>query len=105
MAYFPNGTAHEVYRDAWCSKCIHDQAEGGCMVMFLHMLHNYDEANKKDSYLHSLIPQDAKTGEPKECSMFLPSLEDRPAPAHMSRCPVCNDPYHGAMCRGVSING
>lgn len=105
MGYFPNGTAGESYHEEYCSKCLHDQQEGGCPIWFLHGLHNYDECNKPESFLHVLIPRSKDGIGNRECSMFLPSLEDQVSLAHASRCPVCDEPYHGAMCGGVSING
>jgi hypothetical protein len=54
MGYFPNGTAGELYEGRWCRRCVH---EIGCRVWWLHMEHNYEECNKKESMLHVLIPR------------------------------------------------
>lgn len=70
MAYFSNSTEGLAYEDQYCDHCIHQhQDDGGCMVMFIHSLYNYQECNKKDSILHILIPRD-KSGNNLECSMF-----------------------------------
>jgi hypothetical protein len=74
MAYFANGTESECYYAEYCAKCVHDQdaAKGhGCHVWLLHLLHNYEECNKPDSFLHVLIPRD-KDGGNGPCSMFAP---------------------------------
>jgi hypothetical protein len=71
MGYFSNGTEGEDYQQKWCSRCLHENVEKyiGCPVWNLHLLHNYDECNKPDSYLHRLIPRDGT--ENKRCSMFV----------------------------------
>lgn len=70
MAYFPNGTAGEMYEAKYCDHCIHQKPDdGGCAVWLAHMLHNYDECNKKDSILHLLIPR--KGVENEQCTMFV----------------------------------
>ena len=74
MAYFANGTESESYYAEYCAKCVHDQdaAKGhGCHVWLLHLLHNYAECNKPDSFLHVLIPRE-KDGGNGPCSMFAP---------------------------------
>ena len=69
MGYFPNGTAGMLYEDAYCSRCVHQKPDdGGCMVMLLHLLHNYEECNKADSFLHLLIPREGH--ENGQCKMF-----------------------------------
>lgn len=68
MAYFSNGTEGDMYCAQWCDKCLHQEA--GCTVWLLHMLHNYEECNNKDSFLHKLIPI-REDGFADECSMFI----------------------------------
>ena len=75
MGYFANGTEGEYYREKYCERCVnwHDKASTpetpGCPIMDLHFLYNYDDCDKPESYLHSLIP--LKDGHNEECSMFL----------------------------------
>ena len=73
MAYFSNGTEGECYYETYCSKCVHEE---NCPVWMLHMLHNYDECNKKDSFLHVLIPRSKDGLDNERCTMFVhsPSL-------------------------------
>lgn len=99
MAYFPNGTAGDAYHEEYCSQCIHDQQEGGCPIWFLHGLHNYDECNKPQSFLHILIPRTPDKLSNEVCSMFLPSLEDRPDSRTATHCERCGELYHGGPCR------
>jgi len=53
MAYFSNGSEGTDY----CEKCVHN---GGCAVLTLHYIHNYDECNNAESFLHKLIPRGDK---------------------------------------------
>lgn len=73
MAYFANGTEGMMYEDEYCSKCINYRDNGsgseGCPILDLHFIHNYDECNKKDSFLHFLIPRKGIDNE--QCSMFI----------------------------------
>ncbi len=69
MGYFPNGTSGMMYEEEYCNRCVHQ--EKPCAVWNLHMNHNYEECNKKESYLHYLIPRD-KDGFNKKCTMFIP---------------------------------
>jgi hypothetical protein len=73
MAYFPNGTAGLDYEDRYCSRCIHNDADRGCPIILLHMLHNYDECNKPDSFLHVLIPRSKDQLDNERCLMFIPA--------------------------------
>lgn len=66
MGYFSNGTEGELYEERYCNRCIHQ--DDPCAVWLLHMLHNYDECNNKDSMLHVLIPINGITNE--RCKMF-----------------------------------
>lgn len=81
MGYFPNGTSGESYYEEWCERCIHeeDPKGHGCPVWFLHNLHNYDECNKPDSYLHVLIPRNEK-GWNDRCTMFVERAAAREEP-------------------------
>ena len=75
MGYFSNGSDNEYYEREYCERCQHYPQEGdelGCAIMDLHWLYNYDECNKKDSFLHALIPRDKK-GYNEQCRMFLES--------------------------------
>jgi hypothetical protein len=69
MAYFANGTEGDLYEGQYCAHCRHSDQETMCPVMMLHMIHNYAECNKPDSFLHVLIPRDGIGN--AECSMFL----------------------------------
>lgn len=69
MGYFSNGSEGMDYQEHYCSKCIHDEKQS-CPVWLLHLLHNYEECNKPDSFLHVLIPR-TKTGANGQCTMFL----------------------------------
>lgn len=68
MGYFSNGTEGEMYVDEYCSKCIH---AGACPVWGLHLMHNYDECNKPDSFLHVLIPRSKDDLSNERCAMFV----------------------------------
>ncbi len=70
MAYFPNGTAGDMYEAEYCSRCIHRDDKNGCAVMLAHLLHNYDECNNKESILHILIPRNSE-GDNEQCTMFV----------------------------------
>jgi hypothetical protein len=72
MGYFSNGTEGESYYEEYCARCIHDDEDRGihCPIWNLHLLHNYDECNKKDSFLHDLIPRN-KGGWNDRCTMFV----------------------------------
>jgi hypothetical protein len=75
MGYFSNGTEGMAYEAEYCDRCIHQDGkdgESGCAIWLAHMLHNYDECNKKESILHLLIPRgDGKTCWNEECAMFV----------------------------------
>jgi hypothetical protein len=74
MAYFSNGGEGESYYESYCDKCIHAAPDdGGCVVWLLHLLHNYDECNKKDSMLHVLIPRSKDGLSNERCKMFVPA--------------------------------
>lgn len=73
MGYFSNGSEGESYFETYCAKCVHESETNdvGCPIWNLHLLHNYDDCNKKDSYLHVLIPRDVH-GMNEQCAMFVP---------------------------------
>jgi len=74
MGYFPNGESGRDYQEQYCSRCVHwppNPDDGGCTVWLLHLMNNYNECNKPDSYLHTLIPRDGI--ENKRCTMFHPN--------------------------------
>lgn len=74
MAYFPNGTAGLDYEDRYCARCIHNNdPDRCCPILLLHALHNYDECNKDDSFLHVLIPRSESGIDNEQCSMFIPA--------------------------------
>ena len=68
MGYFPNGTAGEMYDEAFCKRCIH---HGNCAVMEAHLVHNYAECNNPDSILHMLIPREKGGIHNEQCLMFV----------------------------------
>jgi hypothetical protein len=67
MGYFSNGTEGEDYQQEYCVRCQHFN---DCAVWDAHLLHNYDECNKRDSILHDLIPR-GERGMNGKCRMFL----------------------------------
>lgn len=71
MGYFSNGTEGMDYEEQYCRRCLHNGPPGGpgCPIMLLHLIHNYDECNKEDSFLHTLIPRSGIKNE--QCSMFI----------------------------------
>lgn len=80
MGYFSNGSEGEYYFEEWCDKCAHmpeDPKDGSCPVWDLHLMSNYQECNKKDSYLHILIPR-SKDGGNEKCTMFIERQKAEP---------------------------
>lgn len=67
MGYFSNGPEGEIYENEHCSKCVHGE---NCSVWLAHMIHNYEECNKKDSILHLLIPRSSDGPWNDKCTMF-----------------------------------
>lgn len=48
MAYFPNGTAGELFESRECRNCVHQPTdEQGCAVFDTHMLLNYDQTKNE----------------------------------------------------------
>lgn len=74
MGYFSNGTEGMAYFDYYCSRCIFDKNED-CPIWTLHIMHNYKECNKPDSFLHMLIPR-SKNGGNEECRFFIPQNQE-----------------------------
>ncbi len=72
MGYFSNGTEGMDYESQYCDRCVHQGPPDGpgCMVWMLHMLHNYDECNNDDSWLHILIPRTKDKLDNEQCTMF-----------------------------------
>lgn len=72
MGYFPNGMSGEYYQEQFCSRCINEDAaaERWCPIWNWHLLHNYEECNKPDSWLHKLIPR-TDDGFNGQCVMFV----------------------------------
>lgn len=73
MGYFSTGTEGAEYQSQHCSHCVHD---GACAVWLAHMLHNYDDCNKKGSILHLLIPRRKDGPGNEKCRMFHTASED-----------------------------
>lgn len=73
MGYFPNGTSGEAYHEHFCSRCINEDAkvERWCPIWNWHLMDNYAECNKPDSYLHKLIPRTNGDLENGQCVMFV----------------------------------
>jgi hypothetical protein len=85
MAYFPNGTAGDMFEEEYCNHCVHegDYEKGeSCPVMLAHILYAYELCNKKEHpgkvILDMLIPED-KRGFPEQCAMFLEKPPTGPA--------------------------
>jgi hypothetical protein len=74
MAYFSNGTEGMDYQHNYCNQCLHD-AKQNCPVWLLHLMHNYDECNKPDSFLHVLIPRSKDGLSNEQCTMYVPNAE------------------------------
>jgi hypothetical protein len=58
MAYFPNGTSHQCYLEALCTRCLNfrDLGDGrgpGCPIIDLHFEWNYEAIND-DTKRHAL---------------------------------------------------
>ncbi len=77
MGYFPNGCEGLDYEAQYCANCVHGVEGKACAVWGAHMVHNYDECNKKDSILHELIPVTKDGLSNEQCQMFIPCLPER----------------------------
>lgn len=73
MAYFSNGCEGESYYYHYCARCVNDDAENEryCPIWNWHLMDNYQECNKPDSYLHKLIPRSKDGYGNEQCVMFL----------------------------------
>ena len=73
MGYFPNGSSGSDYQAKWCERCIHDNPEKDiyCPIWTLHLIHNYEECNKPNSFLHTLIPLSKDKLGNERCTMFV----------------------------------
>jgi len=78
VGYFPNGMSGAYYQEHYCARCINEDAEKErwCPIWNWHLLDNYAECNKDDSYLHKLIPR-KEDGTNGQCVMF---VERQPEP-------------------------
>ena len=81
MAYFPNGTAGDVYQTMYCDRCIHREREDedgndiGCPVWDAHILLEYVD---EKTILDMLIPMKNDGIEADQCRMFIDGDPDRP---------------------------
>lgn len=96
MGYFANGTEGESYQARYCCNCLHDQST--CTIWYLHMMHNYAECEKPDSWLHELIPRSKDGCDNERCVMFIQKPEPKPTPRTATHCDRCGLPYHGGAC-------
>jgi len=71
MAYFANGTIGMRYEEIYCDKCVHNLEDFCCPCLTAHMLWNYEEANKKGSVLHKMIPMSEDGLYPQKCIFFV----------------------------------
>jgi hypothetical protein len=71
MAYFSNGSEGDWYYATYCEKCIFNRKQA-CPIWYLHLMHNYEECNKPDSFLHVLIPRTKGGLGNEECKFFMP---------------------------------
>ncbi len=75
MAYFANGDEGDYYEARYCSKCHHQPEnpdDGGCAVLLVHLLHNYDQepGNAESKILSTLWPREGARN--LDCRMFVP---------------------------------
>lgn len=75
MGYFPNGTAGEMYQEAYCDRCLND-ANGDCPIWLAHLFYNDDERDNPDSILHLLIPRSKDGLGNEQCTMFMPRVPE-----------------------------
>jgi hypothetical protein len=73
MGYFSNGTEGDIYREQYCSRCVHDQ-NNDCAVLLAHLLYNYDDCNNDKSILHLLIPRRKDELGNEQCKMFIEAM-------------------------------
>lgn len=79
MAYFPNGTSGMIYEEQVCAKCAHygeGDDVGGCPVLLIHNLYNYDQCADTEHgkaiecILDLLIPRTKNDLGNEKCSLF-----------------------------------
>ena len=77
MAYFANGSEGSCYESQYCSRCVHNREpedNGGCPVLFLHLLWNYEQRDgTKAEALGLFIPRTGIHNE--QCRMFWEKTE------------------------------
>lgn len=74
MAYFPNGTAGDLYQEHYCNRCIHDR-ESDCPIWSAHLLFNSgDDSDRR--VLDFLIPMSEDGLDAGECRMFALDAEE-----------------------------
>lgn len=107
MAYFPNGTAGEIYEAEYCSRCIHGmrgEDDPGCAVWLAHLLYSYELCNKKDEpgkvILDLLIPQSENGLGAEQCAMFRPHADAEATEAELRR--LANQPQKYAAALAES---
>jgi len=69
VAYFPNGTSGEVFRDQYCDRCKWDKDQS-CPIWAAHLVYNYDECNNNKSILHMRIKETPDGLYADECYFF-----------------------------------
>ena len=69
MAYFPNGTSGDVFREQYCDRCKWDNDES-CPIWAAHLMYNYEECNNDKSILHMLIKNTPDGLFADECYFF-----------------------------------
>ena len=69
MAYFPNGTSGEIFREHYCDRCKWDK-EQQCPIWNAHLEYNYKECNNDKSILHMLIKNTPDGLYADECYFF-----------------------------------
>ena len=79
MAYFPNGTAGDMFVENTCVDCVHwrDLGDGrghGCPVFDLHLLYSYELCNDKKH--PGKVMLDTLITPAFECAMFHPHGRD-----------------------------
>lgn len=72
MGYFSNGSEGADYFEHYCSRCVFDR-DHSCPIWNLHLMKNYEECNKEDSFLHMLIPRSKDKLGNDECKFFMPA--------------------------------
>ena len=72
MAYFPNGTAGDMFQARCCAHCIHDADEDKpCMVWGAHLMFSYGAEGPLKDVLDMLIPMQPNGLDAGECAMFV----------------------------------